>query len=130
MRWFLFLQYFYIICSIVITAIFVYLKCYHKFDYFDAFLYDKGDNFYQYYGSHVLSYLFLGVFFGNEIIVELIFKTLIVEALIIYVQNCQVKTVAEKYNKLKHISIVCIVSYVVGAMFGDFFKSVLFRDKF
>lgn len=100
---------------------FVILKCYAGIKTFDKFLYTNEDqpaDYITFIISHIITYFLFGLVFGINIYKEMIFKTIIVEYVLLSVQNCDIKKITNITSANNSI-IIGLVSYFIGANINE-----------
>jgi hypothetical protein len=100
---------------------FVILKCYAGVTAFDKYLYtdeNEPTDYMTYIFSHVITYLIFGLVFGLDIYKEMIFKTILVESVLLSVHNCDIRKITNIDSGIKSI-IIGIISYFIGAIMNS-----------
>lgn len=108
--------YLYVVFISLIT--FVILKCYMGITAFDKYLYtneNEPTDYITYIVSHVVTYFVFGIIFGLDIYKEMIFKTIVVEFVLLSVHNCDIRKITNPKSAVYSI-IIGLVSYFIGAI--------------
>lgn len=105
--------YLYTVVSILLTIIFITLKCKYNFNKLDDYLYTTSiDNIYKYIIYHIVPYILLGIIFGKEYLLLTIIRIIIIELSLIYVEKCDMKEI--KIDSGIYSIILSIIGYLIG----------------
>ena len=115
------IYYLYIIFAIVFSLLFVYIKCRLYLNFFDKFLYKTDKNYLQYFAFHIITYGALGIIFGFTDYFLMLFKTIIVELCINFVENCNFLEI--NIEQTIYSIILSVVSFTLGCLINYFFLS-------
>ena len=106
------IYYTYVVLAITTTILFLYAKCYFKFNTFDRFLYKGNDNMIEYVLFHIVTYFILGVLFGFNQYILMLIKTLIIELCISIIDKCDI------YNLNVSSAVSSILIGMISFTFG------------
>ena len=92
-----------------------------NFKVFDKFLYKTDKNYLQYFAFHIITYGALGIIFGFTDYFLMLFKTIIVELCINFVENCNFLEI--DVEQTIYSIILSVVSFTLGCLINYFFLS-------
>jgi hypothetical protein len=122
----------YLYGAILLTILFIILKCHYKITYFDKYLYLSKDiekkykNLFDYIGFHVILYFILGLIFQFDNLLIIIIKTIFIEFAFVFIENC---TIAKMNYETAILSIIIgMTSYIIGGFTMKLIK--LFVKKY
>jgi hypothetical protein len=127
----------YLYGAILLSILFIILKCYYKITYFDKYLYlsndskdsedseKKMENLLYYIGFHVIFYFILGLIFQFDKLLMQILQTIFVEFAFVFAENCTFE------NMNYESAIISIIIGMTSYIFAGFLMKLIkyFREK-
>ena len=119
-----FVQYFlyiYPVISIILTILFIILRCYYNFYSLDKYVFFTEEYLKDYLIYRITFYLLLGTIIGFDDLLYFMIRTIILEYALLYVNKCDYKQI--DMNSGLYSICIGIISYILGSFVNLLFKS-------
>lgn len=105
------------------------LKCGYNITVFDEYLFLENNlttsGLVKYILSHVVIYFVIGLIFAHESITLIIFKTIIIEFMLVFIKQCSISNDIKEFESAFVSIVIGIISFYVGSMMGKFIRSYI-----